>query len=560
MKFVELYRLPNFISLVFVAWLPSLAFAQVAFRPNVLIIMADDLGYSDLSCYGGEMSTPAIDRLASKGLRYSAFYTSARCSPSRASLLTGLYPHQTGIGSFVSLAPDPHRGPGHFGRLNDNCATLAQLLGDQGYSTWMVGKWHLGGKGPIVRGFQNYYGFKNFQSYGEDQWAIPQYERLPPASRPELNYEGASFYATDAFTDYALEFLRQARSDRYRPWFLFVSHSSPHVPLQAPKPDIDRYMSTYRKGWDVLRVARLERMKKLGLVAVDAPLPPREIVPVDANYIANGFSGEPNPGWDSLDEDRREDLARRMATYAAMVKHIDTGIDRIVNSLEKNFELEKTIILFMSDNGACYEWGPFGFDGESRGGRNTLHTDSKLDQFGQAGSNSSYGSAWANLCNTPLKMYEHFCHEGGLRSPLVVHWPKGITKPGRIVRDPVHLMDIVPTILEISDSKYPSEFKGQPLTPLTGMSMVPTFRGEQSADRMLAFEHQSARGLRRGDWKLVWGKRMNTDPRWELYDLSTDPSELNDQAASKPELVAELSAAWLKWAKEVGVDPFWDEK
>ncbi len=526
-------------------------------RPNILLVVVDDLGYSDLSCYGGEMSTPAIDKLAENGLRYSAFYTSARCCPSRAALLTGLYPHLTGVGSFATPRPDLARGPGYLGFLNDSCISLAEILKGQGYSTWMIGKWHLGGSGPIDRGFENYYGFQNFLSYGEDQWNSKKYVRLPPVETPEIDYRETTFYATDAFTDYALAFLEKARSDRNKPWFLYLAHSSPHFPLQAPKNDIDRFMPIYRKGWDSLRASRFERMKKLGLVPQGATLPPRETVPVDEEAIANNFSGKQNPAWDSLPEDRREDLARRMATFAAMVKHVDSGIERVVASLEKNHELSNTLILFMSDNGACYEWGPLGFDGESRRGFNTLHRGPQLEKLGQAETNSSYGSGWANLGNTPLRLYKHFCHEGGIRSPLVIHWPNGVKNEGRFVHDAAHVMDIVPTVLQMTGIEYPASRKEKPLTPLTGTSLLPNFLGEKLPERILAFEHQSARGLRKGDWKIAWGKRMTTDPKWELYNLAVDPMERNDVAAEHPEIVSELSAAWLAWAKEVKVDPFW---
>lgn len=533
--------------------------AQEAIRPNVLIVMVDDLGYSDLSCYGGELSTPSIDQLAKNGLRYSAFYTSARCCPSRAALLTGLYPHLTGLGSFATPRPDISRGPAYLGFLNDSCSTLAEMLKGRGYSTWMVGKWHLGASGPIDRGFSNYFGFQNFLSYGEDQWNPKKYVRLPPVEKPEIDYHDTTFYATDVFTDYALEFLEKARKDRNKPWFLYLAHSSPHFPLQAPKADIDRFVPIYRKGWDSLRASRFERMKKLGLIPKEAVLPPRETVPVDEDAIANNFSGQPNPAWESLPEDRREDLARRMATYAAMVKHVDAGIGRIVASLEKNLELSNTLILFMSDNGACYEWGPFGFDVESRRGTTTLHQGALLDKMGQAETNTSYGSGWANLGNTPLRLYKHFCHEGGLRSPLVVHWPNGIKNQGRFVHDPAHLMDIVPTVLQMTGIEYPTTRNEKPLIPLTGTSLLPTFVGEKLPERLLAFEHQSARGLRKGDWKIAWGKRMNADPKWELYNLAVDPMERNDLAVEQPKILAELSAAWLAWAKQVKVDPFWQE-
>lgn len=539
---------------------PTLSSAQdrdLTALPNILIVMADDLGYSDLGCFGGELATPTIDLLAKKGLRYSSFYTSSQCSPSRASLMTGLHPHQTGLGSIATLKPEAGRGPAYEGHLNDSCATLAEILKSVGYSTWMIGKWHLGAPGPIDRGFDNYFGFRDFLSLSEDQWNLKNYVRLPATAPAEIVDVEEDFYATDIFNQYAVAFLKQAIEQHDKPWMLYLAHSSPHFPLQAPKADIDRFMKTYRTGWDVLRTQRFERMKKLGLIPKETVLPPREMVPIDMEAIANGYSGKPNPSWDSLPPERQEDLARRMATYAAMLKHVDQGLSEILGLLEKKHVLSNTLVLFMSDNGACYEWGPWGFDTESRKGFTVLHEGDALSKMGQPGSFSSYGSGWANLGNTPLKMYKHFCHEGGIRSPLVVHWPKGIPKGGVIVNDPVHVMDIVPTVLEIADITYPTKFLGRKLLPLEGTSFAPTFRGEPLKKRVLAFEHQAARGLRWGDWKITWGKRMNSEPRWELYDLSKDVTEQNDLAKDNPKIVDGLSQAWLEWAKRVKVYPFY---
>ncbi len=526
-------------------------------KPNVLLILADDLGFSDLGCYGGEIPTPHLDRLAANGLRFSSFYTSARCCPSRASLMTGLHPHQAGIAEMTGH--QPNRGPAYLGRLNEQCVTLAEMLKPAGYSTWMVGKWHMGAPGPIGRGFDEYYGYKNLTAHSNDQWDAGEYVRLPADRTPELPRPAHGFYATDVFSDYSLEFLRQARAKKDQPWFLYLAHSSPHFPIQAPKASIDRHLATCRKGWDVLRAERFARQKKLGLFPSDAPLPPRETVPVDRDDIANGFAGKQNPAWTDLPEDRREDLARRMATFAAMVEHVDQGIGRILADLEKHGELKHTLIFFLSDNGACYEWGPFGFDGVSRRGTTTLHTGDTLDRMGQPGTHSSYGSAWANLGNTPLAMYKHFCSEGGLRSPLIVHWPEGFPRGGAWVHDPAHLMDIVPTVLAATGATYPKEFKGQAIQPMEGVSLLPAFAGTPLAPRSLAFEHEGARGLRRGQWKVVWGKRMTTKPSWELYDLSVDPYEQRNLAKEKPELTAELAAEWMTWARRVKVDPFFKQ-
>jgi len=521
-------------------------------RPNILLVLADDLGFSDLGCYGGEIPTPNLDRLAASGLRYSACYTSARCCPSRAALLSGLHPHQAGVAEMT--ANQPNRGPAYLGRLNEESMTLAERLKSAGYSTWMVGKWHLGAPGPIGRGFDEYFGYQNLTAHSLDQWNPKLYTRLPAERKPELSSQDGKFYATNAFNDYTLEFLRQAREKKGQPWFVYLAHSSPHFPIQAPQADIERHMATYRKGWDVLRQERLERQKKLGMFPANTELPPRELVPKDSDAIANGYAGKQNPAWESLDADRREDLARRMATYAAMVEHVDAGIGKILADLEKNHEMDNTVIVFLSDNGACYEWGPFGFDGESRKGVTTLRSGAELQQTGQPGTHSSYGSAWANLGNTPLALYKHFCHEGGLRSPLIVHFPASIKNGGTWVGDPVHLMDIVPTLTALAGADNPIEFKGKTLIPLEGVSLAPTFTGTALAQRSLAFEHERARALRRGEWKVAWGKRMASKPAWELYNLVADPTEQNNLANENPELTAELAAEWMAWAKRVNVD------
>jgi len=525
-------------------------------RPNVLIILADDLGFSDLSCYGGEIPTPNLDRLAAGGAKFSAFYTSARCCPSRASLMTGIHPHQAGIGSFTQARQPPGKGLAYKGQLLPTCTTLGEMLGDQGYSTWMVGKWHLAQPGPISRGFQNYYGYKNLLAHSENQWDPSKYIRLPEGTQAELPVND-DFYVTDVFTDYSLEFLKQARRQKDKPWFLYLAHSSPHFPIQAPKQSIDRHVETYRKGWDVLRTERFERQKKLGLVKATDKLPPLSEVPVDREDIANGFSGKPNPSWDSLPEDRREDLARRMATFAAMVEHIDQGVGRIVDDLEKNGELDNTIIAFLSDNGACYEWGPFGFDGRSRLGKTTLHKGEVLANMGQADTHSSYGSGWANLGNTPLNMYKHFCHEGGIASPLILHWPNGFKAKAQFVETPVHLMDIVPSILEATGTNYPAERNGHKITPVEGSSLIPVIHNRNAIpERVLAFEHQEARGLRKGDWKLVWGKRQPDRITWELYNLARDRFEQENVAENYLEIKDQLVNDWTTWAKRVAASPY----
>lgn len=536
---------------IFLFWASAVAAAE---RPNVLLVLLDDLGFSDLGCYGGEIATPNIDRLAERGVRLTQFYNSARCCPSRASLMTGLHPHQTGIGSFAERTPVTNRGPAYVGHLNDRCVTMAEVLRAAGYQTYMVGKWHMSEPGPVERGFDEFYGYVH--GYAQDQWTPDRYVRLPRARKDELSYEDGKFYATDVFTDYALEFLNQAvRKDE--PWFLYLAHSSPHFPVQAPRESVARFVPLYRRGWDILRKERYGRMQAMGLVTAALRLTERSLVPVDDPEIANGFSGQPNPAWDSLAPGRREDLAYRMATFAAMVWHVDQGVGRIVERLEQTGQLNNTLILLLSDNGACYEWGPYGFDGPSRKGITKLHTGPELELVGGPGTHHSYGSAWANLGNTPLRLYKHFTHEGGISTPFVAHWPNGIKPSSEFVREPTHLVDVLPTVSAATGAPYPSEFNGRPILPAEGENLLPLLKGEGTLrERSLGFEHQQARALRKGKWKVVWGKRMPYEIDWELYDMENDRSETTNLADKYPELTRELAREWEAWAKRVGAEPY----
>ncbi len=530
--------------------------AQVAdkpgVRPNIVLILADDLGYSDLGCYGGEIATPNIDTLAAGGARFTQFYNSARCCPSRASLMSGLYPSQAGIGDFTTPNPSPTRGPGYLGRLNDRCVTLAEVLKPAGYGCYYVGKWHLHEQtGPIKRGFDEFYGYTRGHSH--DQYDAEYYIRLPEGRDKEIDPPSDEYYATDVFNQYALEFIRQGQASG-KPWFLFLGHSSPHFPVQAPADRADKYDGVYLRGWDVLREERFERMKGLGLIDGERwRLTPRSIVPVDREDIANGFPGQPNPSWQSLPEDRRRDLARRMSVFAAMVETVDVGVGRIVQHLKSTGDFENTLILFLSDNGACYEWGPFGFDGQSRRGETILHEGDDVRQIGGPGTHHSYGSGWANLGNTPLRLYKHFTHEGGIGTPFIAHWPEGIGRPDRWIRDPAHVMDIMPTLLEATGASYPQKHDGRVITPLEGQSLLPAMRGDRLAERSIGFDHQDAHALRQGDWKLVWSKRMPHEIEWELYNLAEDRCETNDLADRYPERVRVMAAEWEKWARHVQV-------
>ena len=530
----------------------GVGFAAAADKPNIIVILLDDLGYSDLGCYGGEIDTPNIDALAENGVRFESFYNSARCCPSRASLMTGLYPPQTGVASFTTRQPHPTRGPAYLGRLNDRCVTLGEVLGNAGYSCYYVGKWHLHNEtGPTRRGFDEFYGYA--QDHSHDQWDADYYQRLPAGREKEIDPPQGEFYATDVFNEYALEFIRQGQQ-RDRPWFLVLGHSSPHFPVQAPAKSADKYVDRYLRGWDVLREERFARMKQIGLIDGNRwKFTDRSLVPVDRDDIANGFPGKPNPAWNSIDEPRQVDLARRMALFAAMVEHVDRGVGDIVRHLEDTGDFDNTLIMLLSDNGACYEWGPYGFDERSRQGVTILHMGDDLRKMGGPGTYHSYGSGWANLGNTPFRLYKHFTHEGGVATPFIAHWPEGIRNPGHWVRERGHIIDVMPTLRAAAGADYPTDFAGRTVQPEEGLNLLPVFNGESLATRTLFFEHQAARGIIEGNWKAVWGKRMPSKIRWELYDLAEDRAETTDLAKDHPETVRQLADKWARYAERTGI-------
>jgi arylsulfatase A-like enzyme len=509
-------------------------------RPNILLLLADDLGWSDLGCYGSEIHTPNLDALAANGLRFTQFYNCARCCPARASLLTGLYPHQAGMGL---MAGGPKPGPlGYEGRLTDRCVTIPEVLKTGGYRCYAVGKWHLNSAtGPIARGFDEFYGMLGgFNSCWQEK---PFFSRLP-ADRTPRAYTPGTFYSTDVFADYALDFLADGRASR-KPWFLYLAFNAPHFPLHAPEKDIARYEPIYQHGWDKIRAQRLARQQAMGLVSRDLQLPPRSHVPANFVNRQTGWADQDNPAWDSLEVDRRADLARRMAVYAAMIDRMDAAIGRVVTDLKQHGELENTLILFLSDNGACAEWDPYGFDGQS-GPKNVLHKGAELKKVGGPESYISYGSGWANACNTPWKLYKHYGHEGGISTPLIVHWPAHIKAKGDWRTHLGHVMDFLPTFAEITGCQYPERRNDRLILPVEGISLVPALENKTLARNFLAWEHEGNAALRAGDWKLV---RIGATGRWQLFDFRTDRTELHDLADKHPERVNSMAAQWEAWAE-----------
>lgn len=560
--------------------LPLSALHAAANKPNILIILADDLGWSDLGCYGGEIRTPNLDSLAAGGLRFTQFYTSTRCCPSRASLLTGLYPHQAGIGLMTSdqAAKYPGAGdkgeafPGYRGALNANCVTIAQVLKPTGYRTAAAGKWHVGNsEPPTKRGFDDFYGFVG--GYGVDSWEPRMMKRLPEG-RPQRSYQPGEFFATDAITDHALDFLADMRKAG-APWLLYVGYQAPHFPVQSKREDMTGYPEIYARGWDKIREQRLTKQKKIGLLPESTALTPRSKIthPVASRRLGSWTDDGNNPAWDSLPADRRADLAQRMAVFAGMVTGMDRNIGRLIADLRASGQLDNTLILFLSDNGACAEWEPFGFEmlptpnpvpgtGINQGTQalpNKLYCGDELATMGQAGSFPSYGSGWANACNTPWRLYKHYGHEGGIGTPLIAHWPAAVGKDkdnGRFVREPAHLIDLMATCVDITGAKYPAEWIGKKILPMEGVSLRPLLAASAGnpaslPPRLLAWEHEGNRAIREGQWKLV---SLATAP-WELYDMESDRVEMNNLAASQPERVKDMSAKWEVWAKRTNVLP-----
>lgn len=537
-------------------------------KPNLLIILADDLGYADLGCYGSEIQTPTLDGLAENGLRFTQFYNSARCCPSRATLLTGLFPHQAGIGSFVG----PDRGvPGYAGRLTDHALTLGEVMQANGYRTFGAGKWHVNHPGPTERGFEEFYGF--LDDYGVDSWE-PKWMQRYPEGRPERKYAEGEFFASNVITDYALDFLKLSESTPEQPWLLYLSYQAVHFPLQAPREDILKYKDTYTVGWDTIRARRFERMRSLGVIPPNTSLSARSDIPIPAVAERNGVPGDGlhNPAWNLLEPNRQADLARRMAVYAGMLDNMDQNIGRVIQYLKNKGALENTLILFMSDNGSCAEWDPFGFEYPDYNARvaggtpahpNILHRGDSLELLGGPdGPLFSYGSGWANVGNTPFTLYKQYVHEGGISSPLIMHWPERIKQPGIFSDAYAHFVDVMATCVEVGGGVYPLTHQGKAIAPMEGVSLFKTLAGDFNPARVLPFEHQGVPAIRVGDWKLVSRNRQSMaekgfaeNPQFELYKLAEDRSETTDLAEKYPDKVEELKKIMLREFTRVQVFP-----
>ncbi|WP_116125333.1 arylsulfatase [Lewinella sp. IMCC34183] len=512
-------------------------------RPNIVVIMADDLGYSDIGCYGGEINTPNIDALAADGIRMTQFYNNARCCPTRASLLTGLYAHQVGLQT---------NGPS----MNFNCVTAAEALEADGYQTGMSGKWHLthaeplpdpqehlqwlaNQNGPEVYGdLETYPNHRGFDEFYGIVWGVVNYFNpfsLVHNDAPLRDSIGEDFYMTDFITDKA-ELLIDQFSEKEEPFFLYVAHTAPHWPLHALPEDIAKYKGRYDAGWGALREERYARMVEMGLI--------------DSSVSPDG-GNESDRQWPDVEDQNWE--SEHMEVHAAMVDHLDAGVGRLIDKLKATGEYENTVIIFLADNGASPErmYDP-GYDRPAftHDGTPIEYTDDHYEHPGPETTMAGIGQAWAGAANTPFRFWKAWSYHGGNATPMIVHWSAGLeAEAGSLVRAPGHVIDLMPTFLDLAGTEYPMDYADRDIPALEGKSLLPLIKGQRrEPHEVLFWQHDRGKAVRVGDWKLVrWA-----DQPWELYDLSKDLTETNDLAAEYPEKVEELRARWQEKAEAVG--------
>lgn len=515
-------------------------------KPNIVLILNDDMGYSDIGCYGGEIDTPNLDRLAANGLRFSQFYNTARCSPSRASMLTGLHPHQTGVG-ILTYDSGPE---GYAGNLNHRCVTIAQVLKANGYRTYMSGKWHVASSlstptdtWPMQRGFDEFFGtIIGAGSFYDPNTLTRGNENIEHEAKRD-----AGFFYTDAISDQAVAYIEKHRGETPdTPFFTYVAYTAPHWPLHAHDADIAKYKGRFDKGWDQLRAERLEKLVEWGILHPAWKLTDRDPT---------------QPPWPEAEQ--KAWLLRCMEVYAAQIDRMDQGIGRIVDALDKSGRLDDTLIIFLSDNGACAEDIPENVTvdelvnklmiarSHTRAGEPVHFGNDPGRMPGPENTYQSYGTAWANLSNTPFRLYKHWIHEGGISTPLILHWPNGIPERGVIRHAPGYLPDIMATIVDVTGATYPDAWDGRPVEPLEGRSLAPVFERDGLDRPPMFWEHEGNAAVRIGKWKLV----RNYPAAWELYDMEADRTELHDLAAAFPERVADMARQYDAWAVRCGVIP-----
>lgn len=532
--------------------------------PNIILIMSDDMGFSDISPYGGEIHTPNLQFLADKGAKFSQFYNTARCCPSRASLLTGLYPQQAGIGHMVN-----DRGtPAYSGDLSFQAVTIAEVLKEAGYSTYLSGKWHVTPyeaehpnkkNWPLQRGFDKFFGIiAGAGSFYDPKGLVKDNDYIPPHS---------NFYATTDFSKQAVTYIQGHK--RENPFFLYLAYTAAHWPMHAPDSAIKKYKGKYDQGWDSIRASRYQRMKELTLIGKDWQLTNRD------SLVSAWHDSIPNKDWEIAN----------METYAAMVDIMDQGIGEVIQALKEKGELDNTLILFLQDNGGCEEtlrWlepkagdpppSPIPTTAFQSETAPRITRDGKVVKFmekgwpGPADGYTAYGPSWANVSNSPFREFKHWVHEGGISTPLIAYWPNGIEASGNFIKHPGHLIDIMATCVDVANADYPQSFHEHQIKPMEGRSLMKIIEKEEVKDRPIFWEHEGNRAVRKGKWKLVskasrlnsfqWDK-YETIPleAWELYDMDRDRTEMQNVAAQKPELVEEMARMWIQWARKVGAVP-----
>lgn len=485
-------------------------------RPNIIVILADDMGYSDIGCYGSEIRTPNIDDLAENGLLFTSFYNAGRCCPSRASLLTGMYSHRTGIGHMVA----PLNHPSYQGYLNDRCVTIAEALKPAGYVSYLAGKWHVGseeGHLPLQRGFTKFYGSNTSQGH---YFKVYEGRKLFYDNTEISTPDG--WYATDAFTDSTIAFLtRHHASQKDRPFFMYLAYTAPHWPIHALPEDIAEYEGKYSGGYDSVRTRRFERMKQLSLIADSWQFPPLE---------------EKVPAWSEVDA---AEESRKMEVYAAMIHRMDQGIGRIMAAVRKLGIEENTMVVFLSDNGGSAE---------------EIDRSEPGAVIGTAESYTSIGLPWAIVNNTPFRRYKSWAYEGGISTPLIIKYPR-LIKKARRTDEVGHIIDLMPTFLELAGVQYPEVYEGRQLLNLDGKSLLPVLKsGDRPDHDALYWEHEGKRAVRQGPWKLVSAQKGE----WELYNMETDRTETHDLSGQYPDKVAALRELYEAWAENNNILP-WDQ-
>ena len=517
-------------------------------RPNIVLILADDMGFSDLGCYGSEINTPNLDSMAREGIRFSQMYNMARCCPTRASLLTGLYPHQAGVGHMVS----DYGVAEYQGYLNQNCATIAEVLKGSGYRTQLSGKWHVGGDYPLhhpelvtagddrhptptQRGFDHFWGTLT----GAGSFFAPP---TLTDGEPPITVDRDDFYYTDEIAKHAARMIEESAAGD-SPFFSYVAFTAPHWPLHAPPEDIEKYRGVYDGGWDELRTQRYAKLKELGIIDESWEMAPR-----DRDSIP--WEDAENKEWESL----------RMSVYAAQIDRMDQGVGRVLVALDSAGVRDNTLVIFLSDNGGCAEFlaedtskpDPMQFDTPMWNGERMQMGNLPDVDPGPADTFQSYDLPWANASNTPFRLHKRWVHEGGISTPAIISWPDQVTSSQRI-DEPTHIVDIAATIYDVAGAEYAGVHGDRDLTPLEGQSFRSAIEtGEWSRQDPICWEHEGNRAVRRGDWKLV--SEGNTE--WELYNMVDDRTELNDLAETRPEILANMIGVYEVWAKRVGALPW----